>query len=156
MMAFFGNQPSTSTAFTGFDGIPFTILANQSGMYGTWNAPMRIVERPVPRSNRVYRQNMGAGLARITLEIEFDSMDDYRRFYAAYAAQREGRLTLLADFTLLRGQSHTIHRDYEHYDWVVIDGIAEPSGGGIGVDRYPTCFATFAAAWDPETMQVVD
>lgn len=147
------NTPVTSTAFTGFDGIPFTIAADQSGVYGTWNAPMIVVNRHVPRSNRVYRQNMGADLARITLEIEFDSMNDYRRFYAAYAAQREGRLTLLADFTLLRGQPHTIHRDYEHYDWVVIDRIASER---IGVNRRPSCLATFAAAWDPETMQVVD
>ena len=155
-MDVYGNTQKTSAAFVGFDGIPFSIMADGSGMYGAWHAPVIVAQRHVPRSNRVYRQNMGQDLATITLTIEFNNMDDYRRFYAAYAAQKESRLTLLADFTLMRGEPHTIHRDYEHYDWVVIDRISEPGGGGIGVDRRPTCVATFAAAWDPQTMQVVD
>lgn len=152
----YGNVQTYKTSFTAFDGIPFSVLADRSGVYGTWNAPMIIAERHVPRSNRVYRQNMGAGLATITLSIEFNNLADYRRFYAAYAAQKEARLTLLAEFALLRGIPHTIHRDYEHFDHVVIDRITEPQGGAIGVDRKPEVQVTFAAAWDPETMQVVD
>ena len=155
-MPIYGNQETYSTSFTAFDGIPFSILADRSGVYGKWNAPMIVASRHVPRSNRVYRQNMGAGLATITLSIEFNNLADYRRFYAAYAEQKEARLTLLAEFALLKGIPHTIHRDYEHFDYVVIDSIVEPQGGGIGVDRLPTVQVTFAAAWDPVTMQVVD
>lgn len=155
MMTHYGTTETHSTAFTAFDGIPFTILAAQSGVYGPWEPDMLIVERHVPRSNRVYRQNMGASLARITLSVELDSLDDYRRLYMAYAAQKRSRLTLLAEFALLRGAPATIHRDYEHFDNVVIDRIAPPSGGSIGVDQRPECTITFAAAWDPQTMMVV-
>lgn len=151
-MPIYGNTTTSSNAFTAFDGIPFRIMADSSGVYGAWDAPMIRAERHVPRSNRVYRQNMGAGLAKITIRLEFRNLDDFRRFKMAEASDRKARLTLLADYVSLRGIPSTIHRDYEHYDNVVIDQISNES---IGVDRVPVCTATFAAAWDPLTMQVV-
>lgn len=151
-MAIYGNQTTNSTAFTAFDGIPFSILADSSGVYSAWTTETIRVERHVPRSNRVYRQNMGQGLAKITMMIEFDNLDDYRRFRIAESTDRKARLTLLAQFVSVQGIAHTIHRDYEHYDNVVIDRITNEK---IGVDRVVTCTATFAAAWDPLTMKVV-
>lgn len=151
-MAIYGNTETTSTAFTAFDGIPFMIMADRGGVYGAWVPDTIRAERHVPRSNRVFRQNMGQGLARITLNIEFQNLDDFRRFRMAEANDRKSRLTLLAQFVGLQGVPHTIHRDYEHYDNVVIDRITNET---IGVEREPACTVTFAAAWDPLTMKVV-
>lgn len=152
-MAFYGNSQTWSTAFTAYDGIPFTIMADsRTGVYPSWELPMVRVERHVPHSNRTYRQNMGPELASITLDIEFEGLDDYRRFHIAEKTDRKARLTLLSSFNVLRGIPHTIHRDYEHFDYVVIDRIVD---NGIEIGETPSCTATFKVAYDEKTMKVV-
>lgn len=150
-MPYYGNETRDKVSFTSFDGIPFQVNADRSGVYAAWSADPIIVERHVPRGNRVYRQNMGYSLARLTVRLEFESIDDLRRFEIAHLDQREARLTLLANYFSVRGEPSTIHKDYEYFDWITIDSITDRE---TPVDRRCTCTATFASAFDPLTMKV--
>lgn len=151
-------KPNPPHGFCNFNGIPFDIVAvGGDPVYPDWKLPRSIVERAVPGSGKTapaltYRQNMGSGLATWTVRIWVSSIADLRALKQAMYAGTIGRLTILADYSSVRGDQHTIYTDYEYFTGVFIDEAVDEA---ITPERDAEVTVTFKATVHPVSLRTV-
>jgi len=94
----------------------FRILADsRSGVYSGWDPQLQYVEDGIVGSDDFEIQIMGFGSAQLTLQIDFDTPEDYFQLQAMRGRKRP--LRLWAGFTRHKGtEEHRHGLDYETYD----------------------------------------
>lgn len=137
------------TAFTGFDGIRFEILADpNSGVYTDWGGMEPVyVREQIPYSNRWTRELIGFTPAVVTWRIQISCKHRYNELLARIGTV--GELTVLANYQSLKGTTTTLGnpaRLYEVLDEVLL--VAMPVREHH-VDGYREVEITFERAFDP-------
>ena len=96
-----------------------------NGTYGDWESELLTSTRQIAGSSNIVTQVMGEGPSRLTLELRFNSRDDYMRF-RRFRGQ-VATLVLLARYTSHEGDiRYQLGETYERYPNTMLERVAEP------------------------------
>lgn len=132
---------------TGFGDAKFRVMRGGRGELPDWAIRLNRVTDRIPGSNRSVTQILGVEPAVLTLPVEFDDRDHYRRCLALLG--KTDTLTLLAGFTSAEGDREYLHgREYEHFANTLLDEVDRQA---FMVDGSINATLVFRRGFDPMT-----
>lgn len=139
----------TQQGYIGFDGVPFTVLAQEGeAVYTDWDQPHDEALFRIYDSNTTIVQHLGAGLATWTVTLGFEDLATYWALKARQTAV--GVLTILAGYTSARGTEY--HFNGEHLEDLEAVELVRLSPAKIAVGHeWIETEATFRRAMNPLT-----